>query len=98
MRITYRHGTSKEAARAKLEMAIGKALEVGGSRIKDVTYGWKGDKLDFSFVAMAKSVRGTAEVSDTEIVVDASLPLMFRPFEGRAKSRILGELDAMFRR
>jgi len=55
-----------------------------------------GRQLDFSFAVMSKTIKGTADVTDTEIILDAGIPLMFRPVEGKVKSRILSALNEMF--
>jgi hypothetical protein len=96
MRVSFEHHSTRETVKGKLEDAIGKALDIGGGQITQVQYAWANDKLDFSFAIMSKTIRGTANVTDTEIVVDAGIPLMFRPVEGKVKSRILGTLNEMF--
>lgn len=96
MRVSFDHHSTREVVRGKLEEAIGKALDIGGGQITQVQYAWVGDKLDFSFAVMSKTIKGTADVTDTEIIVDAGIPLMFRPVEGKVKSRILSTLNEMF--
>lgn len=96
MRVSFDHHSTREIVRGKLEEAIGKALDIVGGQITQVRYAWMGDKLDFSFAVMSKTIKGTADVTDTEIIVDAGIPLMFRPVEGKVKSRILSTLNEMF--
>jgi hypothetical protein len=96
MRVSFEHHSTPELIRDKLEEAIGKALDIGGSQITQLNYAWAGDKLGFSFAVMSKTIKGSADVTETEIIVDAGIPMMFRPFEGKVKSRILGALNEMF--
>ena len=96
MNLSYEHHSTKEAVRGKLESAIQKALDIGGGQVQSVNYAWSGDRMDFSFVAMGKTIKGKAQITDAEVQVEAGLPLMLRPFEGKVKSRILAALDEMF--
>ena len=96
MRLSFHHHSTRAIVRSKLQEAIGKALDLGGGQISQVQYAWAGDRLEFSFAVLSKTIKGIADVTDTEIIVDAGMPLMFRPFEGKVKTRILGTLDEMF--
>jgi hypothetical protein len=96
MRVSFKHHSNPEIVRGKLEEAIGKALDVGGGQITQLNYAWSGDSLEFSFAVISKTVKGSADVTETDIVVEAGVPMMFRPFEGKVKSRILGALNEMF--
>jgi hypothetical protein len=96
MRVSVEHHSIPELVRDKLEEAIGKALDIGGGQITQLNYAWAAGKLDFSFTVMGKAIKGSTYVTQTEIIVDAGMPMMFRPFEGKVKSRILGALSEMF--
>ena len=96
MKVSYGHHSTRDAVRAKLESAIEKALDLSGGQIQNIDYAWEGDRLNFSFVAVGKFIKGNAQVTDSEISIDIGLPFMFRPFEGKVKSRILQALDEMF--
>ncbi len=96
MRVTFEHHSEQEVARSKLEEAIGKIFDLGTGQISQVQYGWAGDTLDFSFAVMSKPVKGSADLTDTEIIVNIGIPIMFRPVEGKVKSRILAALNEIF--
>jgi putative polyhydroxyalkanoate system protein len=96
LKISYEHHSTRDAVRAKLETAIEKALDLGGGRIESIDHAWEGDRLNFSFAAVGKTIKGNAQITDTEVVIDIGLPFMFRSFEGKVKSRILQALDEMF--
>ena len=96
MRVLLEHHSTPEIVQGKLEEAIAKALQIGGGQITQIEYVWAGGKLDFSFAIMSKFIKGTAEITDTQIIVNAGLPIMFKPFESKVKSRIIGTLNEMF--
>ena len=96
MRLSFQHHSTQAIVRSKLEETLGRALNLGGGQISQVQYAWTSDKLNFSFAVMSKTIKGTADVTDSEIIVDAGMPLMFRPFEGKVKTRILSTLNEMF--
>ena len=96
MRLSFQHHSTQAIVRSKLEETLDRALNLGGGQISQVEYAWTSDILNFSFAIMSKTIKGTAGVTDTEIIVDAGMPLMFRPFEGKVKTRILSTLNEMF--
>jgi hypothetical protein len=96
MRFAYAHRSDKTSVRQRLNELIPQTLAHAGGLAQNFRQGWHGDTLSFSFSAMGRSLAGTAVVTDTEIVVDVGVPLMFRAFEGKAKSRILDALDKAF--
>ena len=49
--------------------------------------------FEFSFVARGFSIKGTLEVNDSQLILDAKLPFLAKPFEGMIRSRIEQELD-----
>ena len=95
MRVAFTHGNERVVVRARTDEAIPRLLALGKGRVADVAYAWEGDTLRFSFRALGRVVRGTADVTDTEVIVDVGLPLLMRPLEGRVKSRLLDELRSL---
>lgn len=89
MRVTYTHHSTPDVVRDKLEDAVRKALDMGQGRVDSASYEWHGNVMNFAVTAMKTTISGIVEVTDTEVILDAKVPLMLRPFEGRAKSRIL---------
>ena len=95
MRVTYEHHSTRAKVRSQIEAAIAKALDPSSSYARyanDVNYEWNGDKVEFSLRAMGANIKGSVEITGTEVIVDVTLPLLLRPFEGKAKSRILSLL------
>ena len=49
---------------------------------------WEGETLNFAAEVQGKTITGTLVVTDTEFVIDAKLPLLWRIFEGRIEKMI----------
>jgi hypothetical protein len=96
MRIAYPHRTTREDARRRVDEEAARMLAQSKGQVTKSSYGWTGDTMDFSASGMGATVKGTLTVTDTEVVVDAAVPLFLRAFEGRAKSRILDAFRQMF--
>jgi hypothetical protein len=92
MRVNYEHHSTPAEVGSKIDAALTHALAPSSPiarYIRDVKYEWAGDKVDFSLRMIGSAIRGSAEITDTEVIIDVGLPLMLRPFEEKAKSRIL---------
>jgi hypothetical protein len=92
MRVNYQHHSTPAEVGSKIDAAITQALAPSSPfarYIKDAKYAWAGDKVDFTLRVIGYAIRGSAEITDTEVIIDVGLPLMLRPFERKAKSRIL---------
>jgi putative polyhydroxyalkanoate system protein len=96
MRVTVPHRTTKEAAKKKLQTLAEQMLREHGHRIEDVDQRWEGDQLFVSMKARGFNVKGTVEVTDTDVIVDGKLPLIAKPFESKIKSTIEKEGQKVF--
>lgn len=56
---------------------------------------WEGNTLHFAFTAQKKHVTGTVEIRETEFVVDAKLPLLWRMFEGKIEKAIMEQAQQL---
>jgi hypothetical protein len=56
---------------------------------------WKGDKLVFEVEIQGKKVTGYLDITDTDYIFDATLPLMWRLFEGKIEKEIQKQVAAM---
>ena len=97
MRIAVPHNTTKENARQKVEQRLGQLLSQFGGHAEDVSHEWIGDTLQFKGKARGLALKGTAEVTDAAIIIDAKLPLIAMAFEGRIREAVQREADSMFR-
>jgi hypothetical protein len=85
--IAHKFGTAT-AAKARVEAALADAktkLAGQGSIDKEE---WSGDTLTFAVSGQGQQITGTLEVTDTQFIADATLPLMLRMFEGKIQSMI----------
>ena len=97
MRIAVPHHTTKANARSRVEQKLNALLAQFGSQADDVQHDWSGDTLTFKGKAKGFVISGTVEITDAEIVIDAKLPFMAKPFEPRIKEAVKREADTMFR-
>lgn len=97
MRIAVPHNTTKENARRKVEERLGQLLSQFGGHAEDVSHEWFGDTLEFKGKARGLALKGTAEVTEADVIIDAKLPLIAMPFEGRIREAVQKEADSMFR-
>jgi hypothetical protein len=83
----------KQAAKDTLDGLIPGLIQQYGDRLSKPSAVWGGDVLDFSFEARGFAIKGTLRVTDDEVILDARLPLLARPFEGTIRSAVERELD-----
>lgn len=97
MRIAVPHHSSKAKARQQVEQRIGQLLSQFSHHADEVQHEWAGDTLRFKGKARGLSVDGTVDVTDTEVIIEAKLPFIAKPFEGRIKQAVEQEAEKMFR-
>jgi hypothetical protein len=97
MRIVVPHHTTRDQARTRVEQKIGQLLSEVGGRAEEIHHEWSGDVLRFRGKARGLAVEGTVEVTDATVILDAGLPLLAKPFEGRIRQAVEREADALFR-
>ena len=98
MKIIVPHHTTREEARKIIDRRLGELLAQYGHYANESQTTWSGDRLDFSGKARGFSASGTIEITDTEVIIDAKLPLIAKPFEPRVRSTVEREAAAMFER
>ena len=97
MRITVPHHTTRQSARSRVEARLGQLLSQFGGHAEDMEHAWDGDTLRFKGKAKGLKVEGSVEVTDSDVVIDAKLPLIAMAFEGRIRETVQKEADSMFR-
>jgi hypothetical protein len=98
MRIAVPHHTTRAAARQIVEQRLGQLLGELGHKADEAQHEWTGDILQFRGKARGLSVSGTVEITDSEVIIDGSLPLLAKPFEPRIRQTVEREAEQMFRR
>lgn len=97
MRIAVDHRTTRAKARQIVERKLGELLSQFGDKADDVQHEWFGDTLRFKGKARGFTIEGTLEVTDAAMIIDAKLPFLAKPFEGRIRQTVEREAEAIFR-
>ena len=97
MRIAVPHNMSKEKARQRVEQKLGQLLGQFSHHAEEIEHEWYGDTLEFKGKARGLKVDGKVDVTDAAVIIDAKLPLIALPFEGRIREAVQREADALFR-
>ncbi len=82
------HKTSKLQALVKVKQALNDAKPMMKDQATIDEERWEGDTLHFAATLQGKQITGTLEVTDTDFVIDAKLPLLWRMFEGKIEQMI----------
>ncbi len=85
-----------DTARGEVERALPGLLQEFGSDVSDVTHVWSGDCMNFSFRTRGLSIKGRIDVTDSQLIIEVSLPILARPFEGRIRSATERKLKQIF--
>jgi len=85
VRITIPHNRTKQQVMQSVDRSfeqLFQAPELHGVKLKDVTKTWQGDILTFGLTAkmglFSTPIKGTIEVTDTDITIDADLGMLER--------------------
>jgi hypothetical protein len=85
MRITVAHGKTKEQVIQAVDRSFDQLFQspqIRGAKLKDVQRSWQGNTLSFSLnINMGffnSPIKGTIEVTDTDVIIDADLGMFER--------------------
>jgi hypothetical protein len=95
MHINVPHRTSRAKAVGRINSALNEHRAQIMQHAKILKEEWKGDTLNFEIELQGKKVPGTLEVTDEEYVLDATLPLLWRMFEGKIEKEIAKQVQGM---
>ena len=84
---------ARQEAKDTVDALLPTLVQRHGDSMSNPKGEWKGDLFNFSFEARGFKIKGTLEVTDTQVKLDAKLPLLASPFEGMIRSNIERELD-----
>jgi Putative polyhydroxyalkanoic acid system protein (PHA_gran_rgn) len=91
MRIEHPHALGRQEAIARLDHLLDALVKdpPGGAEIGNVVTEWDDNRMRFSFTAskggFGTTIRGTLEVTDDRVVVDADLPVLVKAALGEAR-------------
>ena len=95
MHFAVPHKTTQSQAVQKVKLA----LEHGKPQLKEYATidaeKWDGNTLTFAATVQGKEITGKLEVSDTDYIIDATLPLLWRMFESRIEKMITDGVQSL---
>lgn len=91
--IPHRLGKAEAAAKVKKALEEHRAQIAEHAQVEEER--WEGDTLHFTALLQGKKISGTLAVADTEYVLDATLPLLWRMFEGRIEAEVARQVQGM---
>jgi putative polyhydroxyalkanoic acid system protein len=97
LRIAIQHNTTRANARKIVEDRLKTLHAQYGHYADDLDHNWQADTLHVVFKAKGMTVKGTVEITDTEVILDGKVPLIAKPFESRIRSTVEREAESMFR-
>jgi hypothetical protein len=86
------HTLGKEEARRRLQQKLATVRQSYSHHVSQLNESWEGHVLSFSFRAAGMNVSGTITVEDSQVSLDAVLPLAAMMFRGLIEQRIRQEL------
>ncbi len=96
MHVHIPHGLSKQEAVLKVKSAIQEAQPQIAAHAKDTQLEWQSENvLRFDATIQGKRIHGTLTVEEKEFEIDATLPLLWRMFEGRIEKAIREQVAAL---
>ncbi len=96
MKVQRAHMMPGETARGEVEQALPGLLQEFGSDVSDVTHVWRENSMNFSFRARGLRIKGRIDVTDSQVIIEVSFPILARPFEGRIRSATERKLKQIF--
>jgi hypothetical protein len=98
VRITISHNRTKEEIMQSVDRSFSDALQGAGSlpvKIVVEQKNWQGSTLSFSLAAkmglMSTPIRGTIEVTDHDVTIDADLGVLERFIPEKTARELIGE-------
>jgi hypothetical protein len=91
MHIEHPHTLGRQEAIGRIDRLLDRLVQdpPGGAAISGVVKEWDGDRMRFSFTAskggFGTTIRGTLEVTDDRVVLDADLPTLVKAILGEAR-------------
>jgi hypothetical protein len=74
--ITIEHGTTKAAAKARLEQSLGRIRAEVAPYVGSIEQDWRGDAVDFRVAALGQTVTGSIEVEERVLRITVQLPAL----------------------
>jgi hypothetical protein len=85
----------KDRAVAKIKTELIKNRAAINQHVQINKEKWEDNVLTFDVVLQGKTVTGTLAITETDFVLDAKLPLMWRLFEKRIEAEIAKQVETL---
>ncbi len=85
----------KDRATAKIKTELIRNRAAINQHVKINEEKWDGSTLTFAVEIQGKKVSGTLEITESDFVLDARLPLTWRLFERRIEAEIAKQIDTL---
>ena len=85
------HRLSQDEALGRIKKLLAQLRTRHSDKISDLREDWNGYVGGFSGSAKGMSVSGTLAVSPSEVIIEATLPFLAKPFKGRIELFIRAE-------
>jgi Putative polyhydroxyalkanoic acid system protein (PHA_gran_rgn) len=95
MHIVVPHKATRVVAIAKIKEALKQGKSQMGDMAKIDKEEWQEEVLHFAVTLQGKQITGTLNVTDTDMVIDAKLPLLWRIFEGKIERMIAEQVKSL---
>lgn len=86
---------SASKAKGRVNMMLNQHRGAIMQQAKIIKEEWQGDTLAFEMEIQGKKVNGSLAITDQNYVFDATLPLMWRLFEGKIEKEIAKQVAAL---
>ncbi len=91
--VSVPHSLDQQEATTRLKEQFDSAKGTFGDNVTDLVAEWNDNVLSFGFATFGIKVAGTATSGESEVVVDAKLPLAAMLFRGKIEQQIREELE-----
>jgi hypothetical protein len=95
MHLQVPHKTSQSEALTRVKQGLNETRSQLGDKAEIHEERWDGNTLHFDATAQGQRISGTLEVTDKDYIIDATLPLMLKLFEGRIEREIMEKVKEL---
>lgn len=95
MHLEIPHKTTQQDAIIRVKRGLDEMRPKIGDQAQIHEERWDGNTLHFDATAQGQRISGTLAVEEKDFVIDATLPLMLRLFEGRIEREIMQQVSQL---
>ena len=89
------HALGQDEALRRLKEKLAEVQSTYGDQVKDLQQQWNGNALSASCKALGMSLGGTLTVEDSQVKIDAKVPLVAIVFKATIEQRVREEMSAL---